>query len=312
MKKFLAFALTATMLTGAAQAQEAFKHLGMSVEAGTTGVGINLSYPLVTDHLVLTLGYNLPTFALTKDASLGIGGINGKIDQANSIINSYNSIVQSLNTLGLNTNNYQELEHIDRLNDLSAEVEAEINFVNYKAFLEYYPTTKSNFHFTVGVFSGNGDWINVTATANREAWAVYEQARKNNALIPNNVPNHPEIKPIEGMDEALKFNIDDQTILLKPESNGVMKAKLSVQKIKPYVGIGFGNSVPRHRVGFQMELGAYYQKAPVFESASPSTVFLDTYDSSATSVESVDDIMQTMKKISWYPQLTFRITGRLF
>lgn len=312
MKKILALALAASLSAGAAQAQEAFKHLGLSVEAGTTGLGVNLSYPIVTDHLILTLGYNLPTFALTKDADLSVGAVNGKIDQANNAISTYNNIVQNLNEQGLNTNNYQTIETIKHLDAIGAEVEAEINFVNYKAFLEYYPTTKSNFHFTVGVFSGNGEWVNIKATANREAWETYEQARRLNALIPNNVPNHPEIKPVEGLDECMKFNVDDQTILLKPESKGVMHARLAVEKIKPYAGIGFGSSVPRKRVGFQMELGAYYQKAPVFESASPNTVFLDTFDSSASSIDQVDNIMQTIRKISWYPQLTFRITGRLF
>lgn len=312
MKKILTLALAASLIAGVAQAQEAFKHLGLSVEAGTTGLGVNLSYPIVTDHLVLTLGYNLPTFALTKDADLSVGAVNGKIDQANNAISTYNNIVQDLNEQGLNTNNYQTIETIKRLDAVGAEVEAEINFVNYKAFLEYYPTTKSNFHFTVGVFSGNGEWVNIKATANREAWETYEQARRLNALIPNNVPNHPEIKPVEGLDECMKFNVDDQTILLKPESNGVMHARLAVEKIKPYVGIGFGNSVPSKRVGFQMELGAYYQKSPVFESASPNTVFLDKYDSSVSSIDQVDNIMQTIRKISWYPQLTFRITGRLF
>ncbi len=307
MKKVFAIALAASMIAGVAQAQEAFKHLGISVEAGTTGVGANISYPIVTDHLIITLGYNLPTFALTKEASLGAGGINAKIDEANAMIKRYNDIISTIPDT-----KYSPLTAIDHVGDLSADVEAEINFVNYKALLEYYPTTKSNFHFTAGVFVGDGDWINVTATANAEAWAVYEQARKVNAMIPESVPGHPDIHQIKGLDDCVTFNVDGQTIQLRPESKGVMKSKLTVEKVKPYAGIGFGSTIPKKHLGFQMELGAYCQGTPTLVSSDPSTIIMSTYDTSAKCDDNLDDIMKTVKKLNWYPQLTFRITGRLF
>lgn len=301
MKKTFALVLAATLMAGAAQAQECFRHLGVSIEAGTTGVGANLSLPLITDHVILTVGYNMPAFTLNKDASIGASGINAKINEANGMINSYNALARE-----------QPMEHIATLNDINASVEAELNMVNYKAFIEYYPTTASRFHFTVGAFIGDGDWVNITATADQAAWRTFDKAREINNMIPQSVEGHPEIHRVQGLDESVKFNIDGQTIMLRPESRGVMKAKLAVEKVKPYLGIGFGSTIPEKRLGFQMELGAYYQKSPKLISADPNTVFVPTFDDSARSEESLDDIMSTVKKFAWYPQITFRFTGRLF
>ena len=312
MKKIFTLALAASMMAGAAQAQEAFKHMGMSLEVGTTGAGINLSYPLVTDHLIVTVGCNLPAFTLCKDATIGAGAINSKISETNKMIDSYNGIVQQLTDLGLNPNSYQKIDHINPISDIKASVDAKVNFVNYKALLEYYPTTQSNFHFTAGVFVGNGDWINIDATADANTWATYMNVREINSKIPASVPNHPEIHQIEGLDECVKFNIDGQTVLLRPQSKGVMKAKLQVEKVKPYLGVGFGSSIPKKSLGFQMEIGAYCQGSPKLVSADDNTVILPTYDSTVSSEKSVDDIVQTVKKFGWYPQLTFRFTGRLF
>lgn len=314
MKKFFAIALAVSMMTGAAQAQEAFKHLGMSIEAGTTGAGINLSYPLVSDHIILTLGYNLPTFTYKTDFDLKTGSINGEIDRANGMIDRYNDVItrypDEAAKRGLSM-----IDRIENVNKIKTDIEATIDFGNFKALIEYYPTKSSNFHFTAGLFIGSGDWISVSAQADQALWNTYLRAiEQNSKIVPmsaNDIaPGFPstDIAPVSDLDKAAKFNIYDQTFLLDKDSKGHMDAKLTVMKAKPYIGIGFGNSVPvNHRVGFQMELGAYYHGRPSIES--PCEV---NYDSSAYGSDKIDDVMEVIQKMTWYPQLTFRITGRIF
>ena len=52
MKKII-LSLTVLAAAVSANAQEAFRHLGVGFEAGTAAAAVNVSVPVVTDHLVL-------------------------------------------------------------------------------------------------------------------------------------------------------------------------------------------------------------------------------------------------------------------
>ncbi len=315
MKKVFALALAASMMAGASQAQEAFKHLGMSVEVGTTGLGVNLSYPLVKDHLIVTLGYNLPTYTINTDFDLNGSIINNRIASANAAIDSYNSIIEKNPEVAADKS-MSKIDRIENVSTINTEIEAKINFVNFKALLEFYPTTKSAFHFTAGVYVGDGEWMSINAQADPAVWSVYKRAVDQNKLIPTLskdelAPGVPgtDIRPVEGLDKAAVFNLNGETYCLDPNSGGRLDTKLTIQKVKPYLGVGFGSSVPtRKRLGCQLEIGAYYQGKPTLESPSK----LEAYNAEAFSSKTVDDIIKTVVHFEWYPQLTLRFTGRLF
>lgn len=337
MKKV--FALFAASLLGLSSlsAQEAFKHLGASLELGTTGVGVNISYPVITDHLVISVGYNFPSVTIKSGFDLNGQPINNSINAANEAIGRYNNMVNNFDNL---INDYSFLKDqippgmkmtpIDRISNieqLHADVDAKLNFGNFKVMAEYYPTSKSYFHFTVGFMIGNGVWMDVDANVEEKAWNTYLKAIEQNKSIPtlkkgalteNITPPYPgfpmpvfpstDIQPVEGLETAAKVNIYNETYCVKPESNGHINTKLTIQKIKPYIGLGFGSSVPtKRRFGFQMEIGAYYQSKPTFESDA-----IVKYDENAFNSKTIDDIVDNLVRIRWYPQLTFRFTGRIF
>lgn len=314
MRKLVSLLVVSAVATSAAFAQKAFKQLGISLEAGTTGAGVNISYPLVTDHLIFSVGYNFPSFTYKTDFDINSNQINEKINSANGMINRYNKVItdypEEASKRGLS-----KIETIETLENIKADIDAKINFGNFKAMIEYYPTTKSNFHFTAGVLIGNAEWMNISAQADQKAWSTYLKAiEQNNKVVPmdaNSIaPGYPDtdVAPVRDLDKSAKFNINGQTFLLDKDSKGHMDAKLTVNKVKPYLGIGFGNSIPeKHRCGFQMEIGAYYQGKATIESINEVS-----YDPSAYSAKSVDDFFNTVQKFSWYPQLTFRLTGRIF
>lgn len=323
MKKFLALTLAASMLAGVADAQRAFRHLGISVEAGTTGAGFNLSYPLVSDHLVLTLGYHLPTYKVSTDLEFNSSAINSKIASANAVINDYNTQIaqhpEAAAAHGLSPMN--PITEVGSV--LDTHVEAEINFVSYKAMLEWYPELGNTFHVSVGVFVGNGDWATITAQADPTVWNGYAKAVEQNALIPHitvggisdgsayeGAPVVPssEIKPVEGMDKAAIFNMNGETYYLRPNSGGRVDTRIAIQKVKPYIGIGFGRSIPRHRLGCQIELGVYYHGKPMLEYDDK----LPDFNGTAYSSKTVDGVVDIVTHLQWYPQINFRISGRLF
>lgn len=280
MKRTLSLFLAAAMTLTAAHAQEAFKELGASLELGTTGIGVNLSLPVVTDHLVVSVGYNFPSFSYSKDVNVGNGYVNKQIQK----------VIDAAPDKGIKL--------IDRL---GADVEAKLNFSNFKVMLQYYPTTQSSFYVAAGAFFGGGEMINLSGQVDANAWKTYEEA----VAINNTLPAE---KRSADLNNAMCFNIGDQTFLIRPEDKGHIEAKFKTNSVKPYVGIGFGNSIPqKNRCGFQMELGAYYQGSPALESAQEIP-----YDIEAIWQKDLADTKDMIKKFAWYPQLTFRITGRLF
>ena len=353
MKKLFTLALAASLAGSTAFAQEAFRHLGLSAEVGTTGVGVNLSFPLVTNHLLLTVGYNFPTYTYSQSADLGPGYVNGKIDGINQMIdrynngvNTYNTNAQTLSQYGVTLDPMSTIDSkIQHLSTITANIEAKLNLVNYKAFLEFYPTTKSAFHITVGMMYGNGDWINISGSVDPTTWGTYQQALAagdqalktvnayNNSVPLNNaqidaanqrIEEHnqiPGVRPIATIphlttinesvpvEEAAAIKVNGQTFVLDRNCGGRLDAALRVKKVKPYIGLGFGSSIPtKHRCGFQMEIGAYYQGAPELVSDQENPNYLGNVYSDRT----IDNLVETLQHLEWYPQLTFRWTGRLF
>lgn len=331
------FTLFAASILGlsALSAQEAFKHLGASVEFGTTGLGINLSYPVITDRLIVSVGYNFPSYSIKSDFDLNGQPINERINSANSMIDQYNNMVNNYENLkndygsiiAFPDANLKTIDRIDNVDQVHTDIDAKMNFGNFKVMAEYYPTTKSYFHITAGFMIGNGEWMNVSANVEQKAWNTYLKAIEQNKSIPtmkkgeltqNAQPPYPgfpmpvfpnrDIQPVEGLEDAVKVNIHNDTYTLSPESGGHLDTKLTIRKFKPYIGVGFGSSVPtKKRLGFQMEIGAYYQGKPTFESK-----YITTYDPKAFSNKTVDDIVDMLQYLRWYPQLSFRFTGRIF
>lgn len=320
MKKAFTFACAALMAGSVSYGQEAFKHLGLSLEVGTTGAGVNLSYPLVTNHLILSLGYNFPALTIKKNAELTTGYVNGKVNEVNTMINNYNRyagmFAEQFAAWGLD----QNMASIAAIESMNADFEATLNFANYKVMLEYYPTIQSNFHFTVGMMYGDGEWMNFSATVDRNAWNTYNAAvaandaatanvNKYNERIAQLLPDDPSKQlKLAHIDDAARITLNDQTFCIDKQSDGRFDAKMTIRKMKPYVGIGFGNSVPtKHRCGFQLEIGAYYQGKAVIESDQEVE-----YDSSAYSDRTIDNLVDAVTRVQWYPQVSFRWTGRLF
>jgi hypothetical protein len=112
----------------------------------------------------------------------------------------------------------------------TVKLKAEAKLVNGHAFVDFFPFPSSfPFHLTAGVVAGTPRIITVSGT-----------------------PGAGEI-----------VQVGDITI--DPGAEGKVEASLKVNSVKPYVGLGFGRSVPRSHVGFKCELGVMYQGTPQIE-----------------------------------------------
>lgn len=318
MKKYFAtLAIAALSLSAFAQSMymEPFKHMSASIEAGTTGAGINIAVPVVRDRLVLVAGYNFPTLSYNLDIQASAGSVNTEIGKYNNELNN----IKTLANQYLPGSNANELVNLNNIQG-TCETKASLNLSNVKLMLEFYPNTTSPFHFTVGAMMGSDKFVSVDAHTTKGDWDIYKQFSKSSAtaneLINSinqkiNESGAPEgnISQISLPDltfgfEGETYRVDD----LDGDGTADVKGSLVINKIKPYIGVGFGRGIPNKRVGMQLEMGVWYHGTPTFQMENPKS-------STASQVNidnSLGSLVDKVKEISVYPQITLRIVGRLF
>ncbi len=92
---------------------------------------------------------------------------------------------------------------------------------------------------------------------------------------------------------------------LTPDANGNVNAAIKVNGFRPYAGIGFGRAIPKHRLGFQMELGCQFW-------GSPKVYCNDQILEEDKVGDGEGGVIKFISKVTVYPTLTFRLTGRIF
>ena len=103
--------------------------------------------------------------------------------------------------------------------------------------VDFHPVPSGSFHVTAGVFFGPDDFVKVFNTK---------------AL--------PESYHAAGVNYYLDEDKDDITkyYRIRSDEKGIMNASLKTMAFRPYVGLGFGSAIPRHRVGGLLDLGVEY------------------------------------------------------
>lgn len=291
MKKSLLSLAVACVAPASVNAQS-FNHLGISVEAGVHGAGVNLTAPILDKHLYLTLGYNFPAVNYDMDVDVSAGEFNKSVQSLNTSIEQYNTI---------SGDNLGKAKPFNQ--DITVKASADIKlFNNAKALLQYFPSSSHSFHFTAGVMIGQEDFLNLSGDIDKASWANYQGIVSNAQNLNSKLPTDQQVK----IDDKLRFKIDEQ--VMEIDNNGHVEADVTYSKIKPYFGIGFGKAIPENkRVGFQFELGAWYHGTPKIESQCENT----STDPETVS-EGIDGVGDILSKIQVMPTITFRITGRLF
>ena len=90
------------------------------------------------------------------------------------------------------------------------------------------------------------------------------------------------------------------------DNDGSVTGSIEVKKFRPYVGLGFGRSVPYRRIGFAFELGVQFHGTPQVKDKNGSINDL------ISASEADDDFSEIVDKLKAYPVLKFRLTGRIF
>lgn len=291
--------LTAVILLGGlcfSYAQEAFKSLSFGIELGTAGVGVELAIPMVTNHIVLKAGFNAPSLAVNADFSVDPDLINRQIDEFN----------QQITSLGLDASDIINT----RFSETKLHFSPIVNFSTAKILLELYPSKKSSFHFTLGAYYGMGDHlVNATVSTSKSTWADYKSVC---AEMMDANAKYAEEAGYNAYNPDLKFSVVGRTYSVKETSGvGQVAVDMSVAKLRPYFGLGFGRSVPEGHVGFQFDLGIWYHGKPSFDSSNQISYDAKAYDITSY-IPMMDSVLKYKELTAFYPQLTLRLIYKIF
>lgn len=90
------------------------------------------------------------------------------------------------------------------------------------------------------------------------------------------------------------------------DKNGDVNGELRVNKVRPYLGIGFGSrAVPKGRLAFRTELGVQFHGHPKVTANGEDVL-------QSISEDGGDDFSKIVDKLTVYPVLKFRLSGRIF
>ena len=305
MKKLVILALTLTLAVSSF-AQGAFSHMSLGLEVGTTGAGIQMTVPIVSNHLNLSLGYNYLSFPYktttsfnTSDLANTVSSLNNKIAEVNTQIQSYGEHIWTT----------FETKFPPRT-DIDLAARARLSTI--KALFEFYPSAKSGFHITAGAYIGvSPNLIDMTGTVREGFWNNLDSFETElNALrsevnaLKAKYPDHSELNvEIPGVPNEFKFNMGGETY--KVARRSTLQAGVKAWQVRPYLGVGFGKSIPDGHWAFVGELGAWYHGKPQLDSPNKTT-----YDASAPSVNFT--IADKIEKVPVWPVLSFKVLYKIF
>lgn len=168
---------------------------------------------------------------------------------------------------------------------VSAEMrDTRITFPNFKALLDYYPIKNGAFSLTGGFYYGkNKVYTN----------AIINEYQK---MVEYNGGEQPELS-LYGM-------------ALTPNSDGSFDGRIETGRtFKPYIGLGFGRTIPRNRVGFKFEMGMVYQGKYAFSSSNISETNKDIVNDIIIYEEL--ELPFSQELLNWWPILNFSLTYRI-
>lgn len=102
---------------------------------------------------------------------------------------------------------------------------------------------------------------------------------------------------------VVKDSVVQGEIKIDPNKVGNIKTEIKTNPIAPYLAIGFGRSIPKHRLGFGVELGTYYIGAP-----KVSFVCSGLLEPSSANEATLNE---NLKGNQFLPQLVFNLTFKL-
>lgn len=287
-------------------------HLSIGAEVGTLGLGLDLALP-VTEWARIRTGVSyFPKFSVPLDFS-----------------------ITSYRDGAINAGNFAKMQEIMEgitgiKVDENVDMEGKPNLFNFKFLIDIYPIQSDRrWRVTTGFYIGS-------STIARAQNTIYEMP----SLLAMNIYNRfydflvndkyfdeplygdfyldPDQAMIlrEKMEKQGEMGIhvgdfkDGTPYMMKPDEDGLVKARALVNRFRPYIGVGFGSSLnKKNNLYFDVDLGM------MMWGGRPQIMTHQNVDLTNDVVDITGkpgDYINTIKKFAVYPVLTFRISYNLF
>lgn len=326
-----------------------FSHLDVSVTAGTTGIGVDVSTPL-TPWLSVRAGASFtPHINIPGDYALQVGekaekptyDKNGNLQQTK---------LEKIQELMYGLTGYE----IDR----SIRMNRKPSVQNVKFLLDIHPLKNKNWHATAGIFYGSSK-VAYAENDISECTSLCGVSMYNNLyrMAVNNIPitvGYDDVyinstlakrfKAYGKMGVPMGTFVDDiydeegnvihkkgSTFLLEPDKDNLVNAECHANNIRPYIGIGYTGAISKNndrwKIGF--DLGAMYMgKVSVITTRKEQTSAYNDkterwettnyfYDIDLTKdvenlPKSISHQVDLLKALEIYPVAEFRLIYRIF
>ena len=175
------------------------------------------------------------------------------------------------------------------------EYEGKLTMGDFKLLFDIFPFKNSIFRVTAGAYIGKSKAATVKSTnhfINQKYWG-------------NSGP------------ELGTAPLNTYTVV--SADDGHVDVDLKANSFKPYIGIGVGRAVPKHRIGVSADLGVqFWGKPGLYTTISDNTSksYREVEKSKVTNDEDycddIRDVLKVVNKVVVYPVLTIRVNGRIF
>lgn len=295
-----------------------FQHLDASMTLGSTGLGVDVSSP-IGNYVNLRAGFDfMPHFHHDMHFEVQVGD-----NPAES-----NSKFQRLSGLLEGMTGYKVDNQIDMI--------GEPTFYNFKLLADVFPLKNNKkWHITAGFYIGSSKIAKAYNTTEDmpSLMAVgiynnmYDKIKAGEPLFEDT------FLPYEMEDKVLSYGrmgihvgdyshdiYDDNGQLLhakgdpymmEPDENGMAKASVKVNSIKPYLGVGYGGRLLKNNDKYHIAVDC----GLLFWGGTPSIITHDGTDL-ANDVDNimfkVGDYVDLLKGFKVYPVLNVRFTRSIF
>jgi len=285
-----------------------FRHLEVSLSAGTTGIGIDLA-TTITEHIQIRAGYDyMPRFRKNFKLDVVVNGETAKQydGNGNRIEAPFDRISEVMyQKTGYDLNDYVELT-------------GKLTINNFKFLVDVYPFRyNKHWHFTAGAYWGPSQFgeaenvreSNTTLMLIGHYNQLYDtdEAYKKEGRLAMYVGDYSH----DVVRESEIIHAKNDKYLMEPGSDGMIHLKATSNYVKPYVGFGYGGMLLPSRTDWKVTVEA----GVLIWGGTPSQVTHDGTDLSRDVKNYKGDLKGTVdliEKLKVFPVLSVRIAKTLF
>lgn len=295
-----------------------FNHLDLSLEAGSTGIGIDIAMPVGNYLRVRTGASFMPKFQYSMQFKMQMGE-NEPVEYDNDG-NPYPSRFRRMA-------DYLEQFSGYSIKDEYIDVIGEPTFANFKLLIDIQPFKNKNWYFTAGFYAGSkriGKAYNTTEemptlVAVNMYNSMYERVANGEAII--DYQGYSLYFPAQFEDKIYtygrmgvvlgEYKESGDTYIMEPNSDCMVKANAYVNSIRPYFGCGYmgapAKKSPRFKIGFDCGI--------MFWGGRPD---IRMHDGTSLNYElenvrgQVGEYVDIINRFPVFPVLNFKIAYRIF